>query len=115
MSLAGDFSPAASTDQQPCTGLEPLLDSKLRCAPTTNSPALDSNLSRTPNELKSGALHPELELELELELALSTPTPNELISRRLSPAFYWVRGWRLVFYLRPFTPRWLRTFCFGSI
>ena len=71
MSLAGDFSPAASTDQQPCTGLEPLPDSKLRCAPTTNSPALDSNLSRTPNELQSsGALYPKLELEL------STPNWN---------------------------------------
>ena len=32
------------------------------------------------------------------------------MSRRLSPAFYCVRGWCLVFYLRPFTPRWLRPF-----
>ena len=78
------------------------LANSLRLPPPTNSPAPDSNLSRTPSSAalhRATALHwartsPGLQAPLrsdeqqpctglELELALSTPTPNELHSTRL--------------------------------
>ena len=53
-------------DQQPCTGLQ------LRCAPTTNSPALDSNLHYAPttnSELQSST--PILPARLHCGLGVS--------------------------------------------
>ena len=77
MSLAGDFSPAASPDQQPCTGLEPLLDSKLRCALTSNSPALDSNWNwRSPPRLRTNCTR----LRTQTPARLRTQTPARLRS-----------------------------------
>ena len=104
--------PLRSDEQQPCTGLEPLPDSELRCAPTSNSPALDSNLSRTPNELASGAVHPDssstaldcTELRTNsFQLNCTRLHCTSLPAWRFSTPFYRVAGgvWSFTFDLSP--------------
>ena len=88
LSLAGDFSPAASTDPQFCTALQAWLRSRLR-SDDPDCPPLDSNL---------GALHPDSE-------------PRQTARLAFQRAFLWGTGVSLIFYPQPFTPRWLRTFC----
>ena len=96
------------------------LATSLRLPPPTNSPALDSNLSRTPSSAalrRPTALHRTRTspgLRTNWPLVLSTPTPARLHSTpglAFQRALLWGTGVRLVFYLRPFTSRWLRPFC----
>uniref|UniRef100_A0A8C4NBV9 Alpha-mannosidase n=1 Tax=Eptatretus burgeri TaxID=7764 RepID=A0A8C4NBV9_EPTBU len=96
MSLAGDFSPAG--DLSPAGNLSLAASTR----PTTLHGTAGLTGLQAPNsELQT----PDCRLNSELPTQLNSDlNPTQLVSRHFSPAFYRVRGWCLVFYLRPFTP-----------